>query len=169
VCVLALIAFVSWLISQLTRVVEDVALARLDIDVADNRRACGLRAQVMVFRRMIVAMPTRSGSMKWSSSTIAPVGRPLLGAPSRGHHAVDDGRAWAGELCRRSLRLGSGLRRAREAAGLPAGTAFRRAAEGPHRHIERWRPIPSYAADSTDNWSGPTWTDRPTADRKRGE
>ncbi|HET6295803.1 MAG TPA: mechanosensitive ion channel domain-containing protein [Kribbella sp.] len=56
VLVLALIASVSWLIIRLTRVVEDVALTRLDIDVDDNRRARRLRTQVMVFRRVIVAM-----------------------------------------------------------------------------------------------------------------
>jgi hypothetical protein len=30
-------------------------------------------------------------------------------------------------------------------------------------------PFPRTAADTTDNWSGPTRTDRSTADSKRGE
>jgi small-conductance mechanosensitive channel len=54
--VLVLIAAVTWLVSELTRVAEDVALSRVNVDVSDNRRPRRLRTQIMVFRRVIIAM-----------------------------------------------------------------------------------------------------------------
>jgi small-conductance mechanosensitive channel len=53
---IALIAAVSWLVIQLTGVVEDVTLARTNIDVRDNRKARRLRTQILVLRRATVAV-----------------------------------------------------------------------------------------------------------------
>jgi hypothetical protein len=56
VLVLVLIAAVTWLVIALTRVAEDVALSRLNVDVRDNRRPRRIRTQIVVFRRVIIAI-----------------------------------------------------------------------------------------------------------------
>ncbi|MGH3462663.1 MAG: mechanosensitive ion channel family protein [Kribbellaceae bacterium] len=56
VLVLALIAAVVWLLIQLSRVFEDVILARFDVDATDNRRARRVRTQILIFRRMAIAI-----------------------------------------------------------------------------------------------------------------
>lgn len=52
---IALIAAVAWLSVQLTVVVQDVVLARFDIDVADNLHARRVRTQILVLRRVLAA------------------------------------------------------------------------------------------------------------------
>jgi len=54
--VVALIATVTWLAIQVTKVVEDVAQLRFDIDVSDNRRARRFRTQILVFRRVTITV-----------------------------------------------------------------------------------------------------------------
>ncbi|HEY0691413.1 MAG TPA: mechanosensitive ion channel family protein [Kribbella sp.] len=44
------------LVVGLTRVAEDVALSRLDVEVSDNRRPRRMRTQIVVFRRVIIAI-----------------------------------------------------------------------------------------------------------------
>jgi small-conductance mechanosensitive channel len=56
ILVLALIAAVAWLLIGLSRVFEDVTLERFDIAVADNRRARKVRTQIVLFRRMTIAI-----------------------------------------------------------------------------------------------------------------
>jgi small-conductance mechanosensitive channel len=53
---LALIGVVGWLVAVAAFVVEDLALARYDVDVADNRRARRVRTQVSLVRRLTVAV-----------------------------------------------------------------------------------------------------------------
>ena len=53
---LALIGVVAWLVVVLAFVVEDLALARYRVDVADNRRARRVRTQVSILRRLTVAV-----------------------------------------------------------------------------------------------------------------
>lgn len=53
---IALILTVAWLIGALAFVVEDAALARYRTDVPDNRHARRVRTQVMVLRRLTVAV-----------------------------------------------------------------------------------------------------------------
>ncbi|MCZ2817763.1 mechanosensitive ion channel family protein [Modestobacter sp. VKM Ac-2984] len=53
---LALIAVVAWLIAVTAFVVEDLALARYDVDVDDNRHARRVRTQVTLIRRLTVAV-----------------------------------------------------------------------------------------------------------------
>ena len=53
---LGLIAVIAWLVAVLAFVVEDLALARYRIDVADNRRARRVRTQVSILRRLTVAL-----------------------------------------------------------------------------------------------------------------
>lgn len=54
--VIALIVAVTWLIGSLAFVLEDAALARYRVDVADNRHARRVRTQVQVLRRLTVAV-----------------------------------------------------------------------------------------------------------------
>jgi small-conductance mechanosensitive channel len=56
VVTLALIASVTWLIIALSSVVEDVLIARIDIDVQDNRQARRVRTQIAVLRRVLDAV-----------------------------------------------------------------------------------------------------------------
>jgi small-conductance mechanosensitive channel len=56
VLVLALIAAVLWLLIQLTGVLEDITVARFDIGISDNRRARKIRTQVVLFRRITIAI-----------------------------------------------------------------------------------------------------------------
>jgi small-conductance mechanosensitive channel len=56
VLVLALIAAIVWLLVQLIRVGEDVALSRINIDVSDNRRARKIRTQVVLLRRVLAVV-----------------------------------------------------------------------------------------------------------------
>jgi small-conductance mechanosensitive channel len=56
VLVLVLIGVVAWLLIRLSRVAEDLALTRIDVDVSDNRRARRLRTQILLFRRMIAVL-----------------------------------------------------------------------------------------------------------------
>ncbi len=53
---IGLIAVLGWLVAVLAFVVEDLALARYRIDVADNRRARRVRTQVSILRRLTVAV-----------------------------------------------------------------------------------------------------------------
>jgi small-conductance mechanosensitive channel len=53
---IALIITGAWLIGSLAFVLEDVALQRYRIDVADNRHARRVRTQVQVLRRLTVAI-----------------------------------------------------------------------------------------------------------------
>jgi small-conductance mechanosensitive channel len=52
---IALIAAVAWLLVRVTVVVQDVAFARFDIDVADNLHARRVRTQILVLRRVLAA------------------------------------------------------------------------------------------------------------------
>nr|QLK00307.1 mechanosensitive ion channel family protein [Micromonospora carbonacea] len=54
--VLGIIATVSWLVASLLVVVEDVALARFRVDVPDNRHARRVRTQVVMLRRLTIAV-----------------------------------------------------------------------------------------------------------------
>jgi small-conductance mechanosensitive channel len=54
--VIAVIAVVCWLISRLLVVVEKLLLARLPVDVEDNRRARRARTQITLVRRLISAV-----------------------------------------------------------------------------------------------------------------
>ncbi|MEU8223655.1 mechanosensitive ion channel domain-containing protein [Kribbella sp. NPDC048915] len=56
VLLLALIASVLWLLIQLSGVFEDVTVARFDIGVSDNRRARKIRTQVVLLRRISIAV-----------------------------------------------------------------------------------------------------------------
>jgi small-conductance mechanosensitive channel len=53
---IALIAAVAWLVGTLAFVLEDAAVARYRIDVADNRHARRVRTQVQVLRRLTVVV-----------------------------------------------------------------------------------------------------------------
>ena len=53
---LALIAVAAWLVAVAAFVVEDLALARYDVDVVDNRHARRVRTQVTLVRRLTVAV-----------------------------------------------------------------------------------------------------------------
>ncbi|SCG61580.1 Small-conductance mechanosensitive channel [Micromonospora echinaurantiaca] len=54
--VLAVIASVAWLVAALLVVVEDTALARFRVDVPDNRHARRVRTQVVMLRRLTIAV-----------------------------------------------------------------------------------------------------------------
>jgi small-conductance mechanosensitive channel len=54
--IIALIATVAWLSVQLTVVVQDVAFARFDVDVADNLHARRVRTQTLVLRRAVAVV-----------------------------------------------------------------------------------------------------------------
>jgi small-conductance mechanosensitive channel len=56
VLVLVLIAAVTWLLIQLTGVIEDVASTRLDLTVSDNRHPRRIKTQILVLRRVAIAM-----------------------------------------------------------------------------------------------------------------
>ncbi|SDZ33555.1 Small-conductance mechanosensitive channel [Micromonospora pattaloongensis] len=56
VLVLAVIASTAWLVASLLLVTEDTALARFRIDVADNRHARRVHTQVVMLRRLTVAV-----------------------------------------------------------------------------------------------------------------
>ena len=56
VLLIALIITVAWLVGSLAFVLEDAALQRYRIDVADNRHARRIRTQVQVLRRITVAV-----------------------------------------------------------------------------------------------------------------
>ncbi|WP_018638886.1 mechanosensitive ion channel family protein [Parafrankia elaeagni] len=51
---LALIAAIAWLVGVLAFVVEDLALSRYRMDIADNRHARRIRTQVILLRRITV-------------------------------------------------------------------------------------------------------------------
>ncbi|MCV2489559.1 mechanosensitive ion channel family protein [Geodermatophilus sp. YIM 151500] len=53
---LALIATIAWLVAAGTFVAEDLALARYDVDVVDNRHARRVRTQVSLLRRLTVVV-----------------------------------------------------------------------------------------------------------------
>ncbi|MEV1328792.1 mechanosensitive ion channel domain-containing protein [Micromonospora costi] len=53
---LAVIASVAWLVAALLVVVEDTALARFRVDVPDNRHARRVRTQVVMLRRLTIAV-----------------------------------------------------------------------------------------------------------------
>ncbi|MGW3808221.1 mechanosensitive ion channel family protein [Micromonospora sp. NPDC005113] len=54
--VLVVIATVAWLVAALLVVVEDTALARFRVDVPDNRHARQVRTQVVMLRRLTIAV-----------------------------------------------------------------------------------------------------------------
>ncbi|MET8320332.1 mechanosensitive ion channel domain-containing protein [Micromonospora sp. NPDC005189] len=54
--VLGVIASTAWLVACLLVVVEDTALARFRVDVPDNRHARRVRTQVVMLRRLTIAM-----------------------------------------------------------------------------------------------------------------
>jgi small-conductance mechanosensitive channel len=54
--VLCVIASTAWLVAALLVVTEDVALARFRIDVPDNRHARRVRTQVVMLRRLTIAV-----------------------------------------------------------------------------------------------------------------
>ncbi|SCF30844.1 mechanosensitive ion channel family protein [Micromonospora mirobrigensis] len=54
--VLALVAAVAWLVASLLVVIEDTALARFRVDVPNNRHARRVRTQVVLLRRLTIAM-----------------------------------------------------------------------------------------------------------------
>ncbi|MDO3704096.1 mechanosensitive ion channel [Micromonospora sp. C28SCA-DRY-2] len=54
--VLAVIASAAWLVAALLVVVEDTALARFRVDVPDNRHARRVRTQVVMLRRLTIAV-----------------------------------------------------------------------------------------------------------------
>jgi small-conductance mechanosensitive channel len=56
VLVLGVIAAVSWLVASLLVVVEDTALARFRVDVPNNRHARRVRTQVVMLRRLTIAV-----------------------------------------------------------------------------------------------------------------
>ena len=56
VLLIAFIVTVAWLVGSLAFVLEDAALQRYRIDVADNRHARRVRTQVQVLRRITVAV-----------------------------------------------------------------------------------------------------------------
>ena len=58
VLLIALIIGLAWLVGSLAFVVEDAALARYRTDVPDNRHARRVRTQIMVLRRLTVAVLT---------------------------------------------------------------------------------------------------------------
>ncbi|MEU7751808.1 mechanosensitive ion channel family protein [Micromonospora sp. NPDC049101] len=54
--ILAVIATTAWLVAALLVVVEDTALARFRVDVPDNRHARRVRTQVVMLRRLTIAV-----------------------------------------------------------------------------------------------------------------
>ncbi|GAB4101226.1 mechanosensitive ion channel family protein [Micromonospora taraxaci] len=54
--VLGVIATLAWLVAALLVVVEDTALARFRVDVPDNRHARRVRTQVVMLRRLTIAV-----------------------------------------------------------------------------------------------------------------
>ncbi|SIN42895.1 mechanosensitive ion channel family protein [Micromonospora cremea] len=54
--ILGVIATVAWLVASLLVVVEDTALARFRVDVPDNRHARRVRTQVVMLRRLTIAV-----------------------------------------------------------------------------------------------------------------
>ncbi|MBG6103613.1 mechanosensitive ion channel family protein [Micromonospora vinacea] len=54
--ILGVIATVAWLVAGLLVVVEDTALARFRVDVPDNRHARRVRTQVVMLRRLTIAV-----------------------------------------------------------------------------------------------------------------
>ncbi|MGC5019585.1 mechanosensitive ion channel family protein [Micromonospora sp. DT47] len=56
VLVLGLVAAVAWLVASLLVVVEDTALARFRTDVPNNRQARRVRTQVVLLRRLTIAV-----------------------------------------------------------------------------------------------------------------
>ncbi|PWU43314.1 mechanosensitive ion channel protein MscS [Micromonospora globispora] len=56
VLVLAVIASAAWLVASLFVVIEDTALARFRVDVPNNRHARRVRTQVVLLRRLTIAV-----------------------------------------------------------------------------------------------------------------
>ncbi|MEU5726816.1 mechanosensitive ion channel domain-containing protein [Micromonospora sp. NPDC047738] len=56
VLVLALIVAAAWLVASLLVVIEDTALARFRVDVPNNRHARRVRTQVVMLRRLTIAV-----------------------------------------------------------------------------------------------------------------
>ncbi|GAB3958309.1 hypothetical protein GCM10027614_75570 [Micromonospora vulcania] len=54
--ILCVIATTAWLVASLLIVVEDTALARFRVDVPDNRHARRVRTQVVMLRRVTIAV-----------------------------------------------------------------------------------------------------------------
>jgi small-conductance mechanosensitive channel len=77
---LLLIASVAWLIASLSFVVEDAAVTRYPLDVANNRQARRVRTQAMVIRRLTVVVITviAVGAMLMTFPTARTAGASLL-------------------------------------------------------------------------------------------
>lgn len=77
---LLLIAVGAWLFAQSAFVVEDAALRRYDVSVADNLRARRLRTQVIVVRRVTVALTffTAVAAMLMTFRSVRTIGASLL-------------------------------------------------------------------------------------------
>ncbi|MGI8699023.1 MAG: mechanosensitive ion channel family protein [Mycobacteriales bacterium] len=77
---LLLIAVGAWLFAQSAFVIEDAALRRYDISVADNLRARRLRTQVIVVRRVTVVLTffTAVAAMLMTFRSVRTIGASLL-------------------------------------------------------------------------------------------
>ncbi|MGC1212965.1 MAG: mechanosensitive ion channel domain-containing protein, partial [Micromonospora sp.] len=56
ILVLAVVATIAWLVASLLVVIEDTALARFRVDVPNNRHARRVRTQVVLLRRLTIAV-----------------------------------------------------------------------------------------------------------------
>lgn len=77
---LGVIAVIGWLVAVLAFVVEDLALARYRVDVADNRRARRVRTQVSILRRLtlVVVVVVGGASMLLTYPSARAAGTSLL-------------------------------------------------------------------------------------------
>ncbi|HEV7896933.1 MAG TPA: mechanosensitive ion channel domain-containing protein [Planosporangium sp.] len=80
VLALALIAATAWLLASLLLVLQDTALARFRIDVPDNHQARRIRTQVVMLRRVTVAVVTvlALGVMLMTFPSVRGVGATVL-------------------------------------------------------------------------------------------
>jgi small-conductance mechanosensitive channel len=77
---LVLIGVGAWLVTQLAFVIEDAALRRYDLDVPNNLRVRRLRTQVIVVRRITVAVTfvTALAAMLMTFRSVRTIGASLL-------------------------------------------------------------------------------------------
>ena len=73
---------VAWLVAALSFVVEDAAIMRYRVDVRDNRHARRVRTQVIVVRRVTVALITAVAVGAWLQ-TVEPGALPRLRIDTR--------------------------------------------------------------------------------------
>lgn len=78
--VLAVIAATAWLVASLLLVTEDVALARFRTDVPDNRQARRIKTQVVMLRRVTIAIIVvlAAGVMLMTFPSVRGVGASVL-------------------------------------------------------------------------------------------